>query len=289
MGVIKIDIRYANGERESALVEGERALIGSASFCDVRLPMDQAAYEHVLIEVHGGTLRAEAKVDSPAATINGMPFAASAIAPDAVLGIGNIRLFVSFVPDEVDSPQVNAKKKEDNSNALIRAIGVVGFAVAAYWLLADPETPMEPAPSTAIQLFAESQAGCPQAQPEAALALAQEKLSQAEGKRERLPFDVRQGVAAVPLYDQAVACFKAANHANEAKDAESERDSLKRSMSDDFRARRLRLEHMLVVQDYELAKKDVVVLQDMTEDKHGDYVEWLASVRKRLYPKKAEE
>jgi len=46
---------------------------------------------------------------------------------------------------------------------------------------------------------------------------------------------------------------------------------------------------VLAVQDYELAKKDVLVLQDMTEDKHGDYVEWLASVRKRLYPKKAEE
>jgi hypothetical protein len=288
MGVIKIDIRYANGERESALVEGERALIGSASFCDVRLPMDQAAYEHVLIEVHGGTLRAEAKVDSPAATINGMPFAASALAPDAVLGIGNIRLFVSFVPDALDGPQLNAKKKDDSS-PLIRAIGLVGFGVAAYWLLADPDTPIEPAPSSAIQLFADTEVGCPQAQPEAAAALALEKLSQAEGKRERLPFDVHQGVAAVPLYDQAIACFKAANRPNEVKEAEAARDSLKRSMSDDFRARRLRLEHMLAVQDYDLAKKDVVVLQDMTEDKHGDYVEWLASVRKRLYPKKAEE
>lgn len=289
MGVIKIDIRYANGERESALIDGERALIGSASFCDVRLPMDQAAYEHVLIELHGGTLRAEAKVDSPAATINGMPFAASAVAPDAVLGIGNIRLFVSFVPDALDNPQVTAKKKEDNSNALIRAVGVVAFAVAAYWLLADPDTPIEPAPSSAIQLFADTEVGCPQAQPDAALALAQEKLGQAEGKRERLPFDVRQGVAAVPLYDQAIACFKAGNRPDQVKDTEAERDSLKRSMSDDFRARRLRLEHMLAVQDYELARKDVVVLQDMTEDKHGDYVEWLASVRKRLYPKKAEE
>jgi hypothetical protein len=288
MGVIKIDIRYANGERESAHVEGERALIGSASFCDVRLPMDQAAYEHVLIEVHGGTLRAEAKVDSPAATINGMPFAASALAPDAVLGLGNVRLFVSFIPDALDGPQMKSKNKDD-ANAAIRVIGLVVFAAAAYWLLADQNSSIDPAPATAIQLFADTQVGCPQAQPEAAFALAQEKLSQAEGKRERLPFDVRQGVSAVPLYDLAIACFKAANRTDEAKDAEAGRDSLKRSMSDDFRARRLRLEHVLAVQDYELAKKDVVVLQDMTEDKHGDYVEWLASVRKRLYPKKAEE
>lgn len=288
MGVIKIDIRYANGERESALVEGERALIGSASFCDVRLPMDQAAYEHVLVEVHGGTLRAEAKVDSPAATINGMPFAASAIAPDAVLGIGNIRLFVSFLADSVDGPQLRAKKKDD-SNPIIRVLGLVVFAGMAYYVLADPEAPIEPAPAGAIQLFGDSQTTCPQTTSDAALALAQEKVSQAEGKRERLPFDVREGIAAVPLYDTAIACYHAANRADEAKEAQVARDSLKRSMADDFRARRLRLEHMLAVQDYELARKDVVVLQDMTEDKHGDYVDWLASVRKRLYPKKVEE
>src|SRR5262245_61389656 len=168
MGVIKVDIRHPNGQRESAVVEGERALIGSASFCDVRLPMDQAAYEHVLIEVHGGTLRAEAKVDNPAATINGMPFAASALAPDAVLGIGNVRLYVSFVTDTLDGPQLDAKKKKDDSSPAIRAIGLVGFAVAAYWLLVDPDTPIDPPPATTMSLFSDTAATCPQTTPEAA-------------------------------------------------------------------------------------------------------------------------
>src|ERR1043165_27681 len=135
MGVINIEIRYPNGERESAVVEGERALIGSASFCDVRLPMDQAAYEHVLIEVHGQTLRAEAKADKPEATINGMPFISSALAADAVLGVGDIRLYVSFVSDVFDGP--NIQKKKDESNPAIRAIGLVALGVAAYVLLMD--------------------------------------------------------------------------------------------------------------------------------------------------------
>src|SRR3954463_11227417 len=113
MATIKIDIRHSNGQRESVVIEGERAIIGSASHCDVRLPMDQAAYEHVLIEVQGSTLRAESKVESPAATINGMPFAASTLATDAVLGIGNIRLYVSSVRDLFDGPQLDAKKGDE--------------------------------------------------------------------------------------------------------------------------------------------------------------------------------
>jgi hypothetical protein len=140
-----------------------------------------------------------------------------------------------------------------------------------------------------MTLFAESTATCPQSTPEAAAALAEEKLAQADGKRERLPFDVREGVSSVPLYDEAIACFKAANRPDDAKETEASRDMLKRSMSDDFRARRLRLEHMLVVEDYELAKLDVRVLRDLTAEKRGPYVDWLASVQSRLFPKKVAE
>jgi hypothetical protein len=288
MATIKIDIRHSNGQRESVVIEGERAIIGSASHCDVRLPMDQAAYEHVLIEVQGSTLRAESKVESPAATINGMPFAASTLATDAVLGIGNIRLYVSSVRDLFDGPQLDAKKG-DEANPAIRAVGLVALAVAAYMVLHEEETPIEPPPSTQMSLFADSTATCPQSAPEAAIALAEEKVAQADGKRERLPFDVREGVSAVPLYDEAIACFNAANRPADAKETEASRDTLKRSMSDDFRARRLRLEKMLVVEDYDLAKKDVVVLRDMTAEKKGPYVEWLASVQSRLFPKKVAE
>ena len=59
MGIIQFDIRHANGQRESAVVEAERAVIGSAAHCDVRLPMDQAAFEHIVVEVVAGKLRAE--------------------------------------------------------------------------------------------------------------------------------------------------------------------------------------------------------------------------------------
>lgn len=287
MGLIKFDIRFPNGQRESAVVESERALIGSASYCDVRLPMDQAAYEHVLIEVHGQTLRAEAKADKPEATINGLPFVSSALAADAVLGLGNIRLYVSFVSDLYEGPHI--QKKKDESNPAIRVIGLAVFAVCAYVLLMEPEETLEPPPNDSVMLFSDTAAACPQTTPETALALAGEKLTLADGKRERLPFDVREGVQAVPIYDLAIACYKVAHHEAEAKETESSRDSLKRSMNDDFRARKLRLEHMLKVEDFELARQDVLVLQHMTTDKAGAYVDWLAGVNKRISPKQVEE
>jgi hypothetical protein len=140
-----------------------------------------------------------------------------------------------------------------------------------------------------MSLFTDTAPTCPQTTPETALALAEEKLALADGKRERLPFDVREGVAAAPVYDLAIACYKVAKRDDRVKDTEAARDSLKRSLNDDFRARKLRLEMMLKVEDFDLAWKDVLVLQQMTADKHGDYVEWLAGVHKRVAPAKAPE
>jgi hypothetical protein len=285
MGLIKFDIRYPNSQRESAVVEGERALIGSASHSDVRLPMDQAAYEHVLIEVHGGTLRAEAKAEKPPATINGMPLSASALHPDNALGVGHVKLFVSFVPDSVDGAALTLKDKKDESSNAIRALALVIFAAAAYLLLTEEDAEIAPPPAEAPALFGSAKAECPETAPAQAAALAKEKLDAADGKRERLPFAVKEGVAAVPLYDLAAACFRVGDDEVRAKEAEDARASLKRSLADDFRARRLRLKHMLALKDFELVKRDVVVLQDMTVDKKGPYVEWLAAVRKQLKSK----
>src|SRR3954469_21422447 len=126
MGIIKFDIRHANGRRESAVVEGQRALLGSGSHCDVRFAMDQAAYEHVLIEAVGSTLRAEARAEQPAATINGVQLVLGALSPDAVLGIGDVRVFVSFVPDALDGPQISAKQRTSSPLALLALVPIFG-------------------------------------------------------------------------------------------------------------------------------------------------------------------
>lgn len=279
MGIIQFDIRHPNGHREAIVVEGERALIGSASFCDVRLPMDQAAYEHVLIEVVGGTLRAEAKADN--ATINDMPLTASALSSETVLGIGRIRLFVSFVPDFDAGASVTTKKKKE-ANPAVQLGLVVMFGIAAYLLMTDDTVPIAPPPAEAPQLFTEAPAACPQKDPAAAVAFAYEQRALGDTKRERLPFAAKEGIAAVGLFEVAAACFEFGALPAQARDARDTAQALKGDLTNDFRARRIRLSHVLQVKDYALARADLAVLTALTADRKGPYVEWLAKTSEQV-------
>jgi hypothetical protein len=286
MSLIQFDIRYPNGQREAIVVEGQRALIGSGSHCDVRLPMDQAAYEHVRVESIGNTLRAEAVAEQPPATINNMPLTQAPLAADSVLGIGSVRIFVGHVSDILEGAQLSAAKNKQSA-PMVRVALVVGFAAAAYMLLAEPDNEIAPPPAEAPKLFSEATATCPQANPIQAVALGQEQLDIANGKRERMPFFVTDGVTAVGLYQVASACFKTGGVKSQEEEAAEAAASLAKTLSDDFRARQLRLTYSLKVGDYSLAKQDVKVLRALTDGKKGAYVEWLATASKQLATRSA--
>jgi hypothetical protein len=288
MSVLRFDIRYPNGHREVAVVEGERALLGSASYCDIRFPVDQSAYEHVIVEVlGGGNLRAVAKAHNPPATINGMPLTSSPLGPDSVLGIGVVQVFVQLVSHSIDGVAVGAEKKKGEGSPIIRLLGLILIPAAAYMLLMDDDAAI-PAPPTQIPaLFSSATPACPQAAPPQALALATENMDIAEGKRERHPFAPSQGVAAIELYKLSAACFRVARAEGQAKEAEAAGRALENTVTADFRTRRIRLEHMLKVQDYELAQKDVIALQTLTAGKRGPYVQWLATLAEDLKRKVA--
>ena len=284
MGTIKFDIRYPNGQREQTVVEGGRALVGSGAHCDVRLPVDQAAYEHVLLEVVGSTLRAEAKADNPAATVNNMPLVAATLDADSVLGFGRIRLFVQFVPDVLDGPGGTTKKKSEGNPAV--QLGLIAFFVgAAYMLLQRGDTQITPPPNETPNLFSKQSTECPRKNATQAAAFARDQLALADSRRERMPFRVSDGVEAVTDYQVAATCFHLAGDEAEAKEAARTASTLKEDITNDFRARRLRLSQMLKVQDYELAQKDVAVLRELTANETSGYAEWLARTDKQLASK----
>lgn len=283
MSTIKLEVQYPNGKREAVTVEGERALIGSASHCDLRLPMEEAADEHVLIEALGGTLRAEAKADQPPASINDMPLTLATLAPGAVLGIGRIRLSVGLVADFGVERELKAKRQESSAFATVAVVAI--FGAAAYLLLMDTEGPIPRAPAEAPPLFASAPAHCPPTDPRQALAFAEEQRDLADGKRERMPFAIADGVSAVALYETAAACFRQGGSTQAASEADEAAGSLEHELTDQLRTRALRLSHLLEVQDYELAMRDVVVLRALTTGKAGKYVEWLSTVSKQLQAK----
>jgi len=280
MSLLRLEIRYPDGRKEVLAVDGARALIGSGAHCDVRLPIDQAQNEHVVIESVGGIVRAEARAFEPPATINGMAFNTMPIGPEMPLSVGNVIVFVSAAGADLAAKKVIAKKNE--TSPVVKLLGLLMLPVAAWLLLEPGPQGLDAAPTHAPDLFAGVvKARCPHTAPDQAAAFAGDKLAVAEGKRERNPFSPKDGVAAAELYDLAGACLTVAGNEAAALEATAAASALRASITQDFRARGLRLEHALKVGDLELAKSDLRVLRSLTEGRSGDYVQWLATVQQQ--------
>jgi hypothetical protein len=277
---IKFDIRHRSGEHESVRVEGERALVGSAAFCDVRLPVGAVAPEHVLVSASGQRVRVEAKAAEPLVLVDGTPLAVGAHVEGSVLVIGRTRIALSI---DAHLDPARASKKRSRFENTVSAAALVGLLGGAAWLLLQPSRePIAPPPDASLELFSGPPPSCPQHGAREAAAFAEEQLALAVAKRERLPFAVQEGIAAFDLYETASACFRAGGDERRAGAARDEAQRIQTSLTDEFRGRRLRLSHMLKLEDYELARVDVIVLTALTRGRKGKYVEWLQTVAAQL-------
>jgi hypothetical protein len=131
-------------------------------------------------------------------------------------------------------------------------------------------------------LWAAAAPACPQKAADQALALAREKRVLAEGKRERSPFHIQDGVAAVPLFRTAAACYRNAEDGRAANEMEAAAERLKKSLEEEYRAHQMRLEHAIEVKDLRTAQKEVKVLLAMLQGQNNPYVVWLSNLDRRL-------
>jgi hypothetical protein len=281
VSILRVEIRFQDGRKAITNVEGERLLIGSGAHCDIRLPLDQASSEHVSVEVIGDTVRAETRAYNPPPTVNGMPFSSIPLTPDVPLKIGPTFLFISLGDAAIGGPVVQ-KKKKDETSPLMKLLGL-GVLLAGGYMLMDSDTaPPEQAPAQPPELFTAAPNACPQTSPDQARSFAEEKHALADSRRERSPFAPKEGVLAVQLYDLAKVCFERAGDTAMARKAASAATQLRAAITQDFRARRVRLEHMLAVGDIELAKEDVAVLRALTEGRQGPWTTWLRATSQQL-------
>jgi hypothetical protein len=144
-------------------------------------------------------------------------------------------------------------------------------------------------PTDVPALWAEPVAACPVSAADQAAALAAEKWVVAEGKAERRPFKVQDGVLAVPLYELAAACFKTAGDTEHTTEASKAAATLRTKVGEDYRAHQVRLEHALSVNDLQTAFKEVKVLRAFTEGQSGQYVVWLGNLDRQLTLKLGEK
>jgi len=279
MTILRFQIQHSTGRVEQINVESERALIGSGAHCEIRLPIDQAALEHVLIQVGGGNVFAQALTFQPPPTINAVPFTQAPLPADAVLGIGQTQVLVG-VSDELGAGAVvQGKQKQKASPATLLVAGVLGVVIL-YMMNQAPavdelgQAPKEP------PLFGDHVEACENSGPQA-LARAKEKHTLADAKRERRPFHVQDGVAAVPLFEEASACYRKGGEQRTANETIDIANNLRREMEDDYRTHRMRLEHAMNVSDDTTARHEVKTLLAFTEGKQGPYVDWLSALDRR--------
>jgi hypothetical protein len=282
--VLRFQTRLPTGQVEQVTIESERVKIGSGAHCEIRLPLTEARVEHVLIELGPAGIFARALSFDPQPTINNVPFTQAPLPPGAVVGISGTQIYIEVI--ETAGAAIGQQKQKKSSPITIVALAII-LAAAAYLFFADDagmlggaeaDRPPPPPP----ELWGPPTTTCPHAERAQALAYARERMAAADAKRERRPFYVQDGVSAVPVYEVAAACFRLGGDAGSASLADEAAAYLRREITDDFRMRRVRLDHALATEDYVSAQREVRVLLQFVEGKSGEYVTWLANLERKL-------
>lgn len=283
MEELKFDIHYADGRKERSVVQAARVIIGSGAHCDVRLSPDQAAFEHVIIEMLPDATRVQRLAPTPTATLDGAAFTVTSLGPSGVLTIGGtvIRMERAAVVGLAEQNKLGA--------AVIMKGALFAFLLGAIIIVSNlPEEGAGAAPAKLPELFPAHETLCPGSDPAEARAVAADSFALADGARERSPFEPREAIAAVKAYDLAAACHRAAGDARAADDASRLAREIEEATRTELRARRVRLERMLAVKDYEVARQDVTVLRALLEGQRSEYVEWLKKIDQDLKVRKAD-
>jgi len=281
MSGLEFRLRYPDGRTEQLVVDSDRVLIGSGAHCEIRLPAADAQVEHVLVSSTGGGVYAQARALHPPPTINGSSFTQAPLLPDSILAVGSVEILVHVV--EVEGNANVIKKKKESTSPLTYVLAIVAIPLSLYILFDDPpDQTGGDMPTEIPSLWAAAAPACPPAASDQVESLANSKRIAAEGKRERSPFHVQDGVAAVPLFQTAAACFTKAEQVEAAKAMQEAAQKLQKSLEEDYRAHQMRLEHAISVRDLNTAQKEVKALLAMLEGQNGPYVVWLSNLDRRI-------
>jgi hypothetical protein len=269
-------ITRPDGRQEVLMVDAERALIGSAGHCEVRLDPELVAHEHVEVYAHAGAVHFATRQYGLATrlpTLDGATAVEGTWRPGSTLAIGNVQMTVDLV--DIGTPRAKPPVWAlfIMIPILVVTIGAVAFARTVK--MSDP-----PVPDAPVLLPPKDVTSCRNAAPDQRVALANEKLRIAVSKRERSPFSPQDGFDAVLLFEGASGCYRAAGMLPDAAAAEHSADALREKEQEDYRVRRVRLEHAYLVHDTPAVKRELAVLMPMTSQQRGPYTDWLAALNR---------
>lgn len=288
---LSFTIRYPTGKVEQLAVDSETALVGSGAHCEIRLPSEESPIEQLLVRAQPGGVFGQAQSMNPAALVNGIAFTQGRLLPESIVLIGRIQLSVVLCETKLEG--TTRKKHERSASPLTYVAAIVGFPLGFFLLFTMQKDPaVLPKPVEPPSLFADRDTGrpCPQTAPGPAAALADGQLLLAEARRERAPFDPKDGILAADLYELAAGCFTLAGNSPAADQSKKQAAVMRKVMSDEFHIHRIRLERALATKNYEGARTEVHILLDFIDrnaegdrgPKAAEYAGWLASLDRQI-------
>jgi hypothetical protein len=262
-------VKHADGRTEQFVVDAERALIGSAAHCEVRLPKESAAPEHIEVFASEGRVHLSTRAAESPPMLDGAAYSAGPWAAGRVLSLGATTLTVSTV-------ELGERHRGRSPLWLLAPVPIIGLIATLVY--AQTKGPGEPSIPDAPTLFDAPATTCPMPPGDQLEAFAAERLRLALSKRERGPFSPRDAVDAVPLFELAAACFHISGAQDDERESAGAAAALRKKLDDEYRVRRVRVEHAYRIEDPLGAKRELVVLLPMTAHRPGSYVDWLASL-----------
>jgi hypothetical protein len=275
---LRIEVR--RGDQLMVLeVQEEGALIGSGSHCDVRLAPDESAVEQMYVEIVGDDVYARVKAINPPVRVNGAPFLEGKVAGSAMIEIGVVAIRATVIGRKDGT--TTAKERKATTSPAMQALGLVAVGLGLYAVLTDP-------PNQGLALAAINPPGvralpeqsCPQKEPQAARALAEQLRTEAEIKRERAPFYPGDALDGAGLYARAASCFTLVGDAEGSEQAQRAGLALQEQVADQVRLAHVRIERSLEQKNYESARRNAefaLALVPQSDDRYG---QWLLSVKR---------
>lgn len=268
---LRFQIRFPDGNIETMSIDSDRVVIGSGAHCEIRLPLDQAKSEHVALTIAGTSVRAEARAFDPPAMVNGVPLSQSILQSGSVLSVGQTQIMVEVAELALGAGQNIAAKNQEKTSPVTLGLGAVVLLGAAAMLFMPQGAPSDALVLPKIpELWGAPETVCPQKTREGAAQYARDHRLIADGKRERRPFRVQDGVAAVPEYERSAACFRTAGEAALADESFVIAKRLRATIQEDYRTHQVRLEYTASRNFLTEAQHEVHVLLDMLDGRTED-------------------
>lgn len=264
---LKFQVRWGSGKVETLLVDAPSALIGTAGHCEVRLPGGAGSHEHVEILVVDGHVHLTTRAGASPPLLDDYPFVSGYWPPGSILSIGDTQM---------TAEPVDLRNNVKRRSPFWMLLPVPAVAAAA--LFATSSSAFEAKIPTAPPLFDAPVAACPSPNSPTLAALATERARIGYAKRERSPFVRTDGIEAVGLLETAAVCFHTAGHPDEERETRTAARDLRNRLEDEYRVRRVRVEHASKVKDPVSAKRELASLVPLIAHRRDTpYVDWLAT------------